>query len=235
MCRLDHLNPSCTQKLLMKTGLILIVIGHLNFITGALVHGTVLRHIANPRDTISLQYAVSNIVTVVSAILTISCGIAAIVLSRYISRKPLAWAVFSLSVGSTLLSLFCSAGLAVAIVVTFANQGRTLLELCTFANVDLIQISHECPFDPTRVYSSALALWGLSFLLDSIEIIFSVRCFLIVSGLLNLKFCCKGTRKKKVGGKCLETPYLSLLWVCLHQAWANLGPPGVLDFNSHNS
>ncbi|XP_067318473.1 transmembrane protein 54-like [Anolis sagrei] len=152
--RRDHLSPSCTQKLLMKTGLILIVIGHLN-ITWALVHGTVLRHIANPRDTISLQYAVSNIVTVISAILTISCGIAAIVLSRYISRKPLKWAVFSLSVGSTLLSLFCSGGLAVAIVVTFANRGHTLLELCTFANMDLIQISHECPFDPTRVYGSS--------------------------------------------------------------------------------
>ncbi|KAH0631081.1 hypothetical protein JD844_005172 [Phrynosoma platyrhinos] len=150
----DNLDPSSTQKLLMKTGLILIVIGHLNFITGALVHGTVLRHIANPQDTISLQYAISNIITVISAILTISCGIAAIVLSRYISQKPLTWAVFSLSVSSTLLSLFCSVGLAVAIVVTFANQGRTLLELCTFANVDLIQISHECPFDPTRVYVS---------------------------------------------------------------------------------
>ncbi|XP_042296829.1 transmembrane protein 54 [Sceloporus undulatus] len=198
MCRLDNLDASSTQKLLMKTGLILIVIGHLNFIAGALVHGTVLRHIANPQDTISLQYAVSNIITVISAILTISCGIAAIVLSRYISQKPLTWAVFSLCISSTLLSLFCSVGLAVAIVVTFANRGRTLLELCTFANMDLIQISHECPFDPTRVYSSALALWSLSFFLDAVEIIFSIRCFIITLGLLNLKLCCRGKRKKKV-------------------------------------
>ncbi|XP_062995968.1 transmembrane protein 54 [Elgaria multicarinata webbii] len=198
MCRLDNLDPSSTQKLLMKTGLILIVIGHLNFITGALVHGTVLRHIANPRDTISLQYAISNIITVISAILTISCGIAAIVLSRYVSRKFLRWAVFSLSISSVLLSLFCSVGLAVAIVVTFANKGRVLLALCTFANMDLIQIAHECPFDPTRVYSSALALWSLSFLLDTVEIIFSIRCFLITLVLLNLRLCRRGTRKKKV-------------------------------------
>ncbi|XP_020656329.1 transmembrane protein 54 [Pogona vitticeps] len=197
MCRLDHLDSSATQKLLMKTGLILIVIGHLNFITGALVHGTVLRHIANPRDTISLQYAVSNIITAVSAMLTIFCGIAAIVLSRYVSRKWLKWTVLSLSVSSVLFSLFCMAGLAVAIVVTFVNKGRTLLALCPF-DVKSNQPAHECPFDPTRVYSSALVLWGISFFLDTVEIIFSIRCFLITGVLLNMKLCCRGTRKKKV-------------------------------------
>ncbi|KAJ7304439.1 hypothetical protein JRQ81_011999 [Phrynocephalus forsythii] len=197
MCRLDHLDSSSTQKLLMKTGLILIVIGHLNFITGALVHGTVLRHIANPRDTISVQYAVSNVITAISAMLTIFCGIAAIVLSRYVARKCLKWAVLSLSVSSVLLSLFCVAGLAVAIVVTFANKGRTLLALCQF-DVGSTQPVYQCPFDPTRVYSSALVLWGISFLMDTIEIIYSIRCFLITGVLLNMKLCCRGTRKKKV-------------------------------------
>ncbi|XP_063168081.1 transmembrane protein 54 [Candoia aspera] len=198
MCRLDKLDTSSSQKLLMKTGLILIVIGHLNFITGALVNGTVLRHIANPQDTISVQYAISNIISAISAILTISCGIAAIVLSRYVSQKPLGWAVFSLSISSTLLSLFCSVGLAVAIGLTFANKGHALLALCTFADMELIQIAHECPFDPTRIYSSALALWGLSFILDSVEIVFSIRCFLITLTILNLKLCGRRRRKKKV-------------------------------------
>lgn len=46
-------------------------------------------------------------------------------------------------------------GLAVSIILTFANRGHALLATCTFANVELIQISHECPFDPTRVYVSA--------------------------------------------------------------------------------
>ncbi|XP_054855619.1 transmembrane protein 54 [Eublepharis macularius] len=198
MCRLDHLDPSGIQKLLMKTGLILIVIGHLNFIVSALVHGTVLRHIANPQDAISLQYAISNIISVTSAILTISCGIAGIVLSRYISRKPLRWVVFSLSISSAFLSLFCAVGLAVSIVLTFVNNGHALLALCTFADVDFIQIVHECPFDPTRVYSSTLCLWGLSLLLDSIEIIFSIRCFLILLAILNLRLCRRRTRKKNV-------------------------------------
>uniref|UniRef100_A0A8D0G418 Transmembrane protein 54 n=2 Tax=Sphenodon punctatus TaxID=8508 RepID=A0A8D0G418_SPHPU len=198
MCRLDTLDSSGTQKLLMKTGLILIVIGHLNFITGALVHGTVLRHVANPPDAISLQYAIANIILVTSAILTISCGIAAIVLSRYLSRKPLKWAVFSLSISSTLLSLACSVGLAVSIALTFANNGRSLLAMCAFTDVELIQLSHECPFDPTRVYSSTLSLWTMSLILDCVEIIFSIRCFLLTLALLNLRLCHRRTRKKKV-------------------------------------
>ncbi|NXV98675.1 TMM54 protein, partial [Calonectris borealis] len=53
----------------MKTGLILLIIGHLNFITGALVHGTVLRFVLNPRDAISLQYAIANATSVISALL----------------------------------------------------------------------------------------------------------------------------------------------------------------------
>uniref|UniRef100_A0A8D2J259 Transmembrane protein 54 n=1 Tax=Varanus komodoensis TaxID=61221 RepID=A0A8D2J259_VARKO len=157
----DNLDASSTQKLLMKTGLILIVIGHLNFITGALVHGTVLRHIANPQDTISLQYAISNIIIVISAIVTISCGIAAIALSRYASQKLLRWAVLSFSTTSALLSLFCAVGLVVAIAATFANKGRALLAVCTFADMDFIQIAHECPFDPTRVYVSLPQAHGM--------------------------------------------------------------------------
>ncbi|XP_066495042.1 transmembrane protein 54 [Tiliqua scincoides] len=183
----------------MKTGLILIVIGHLNFITGALVHGMVLRHIANPQDSISLNYAISNVIMVISAILTISCGIAAIVLSRYVLSSPLqGWAVASLSIGSALLSLLCLGGLAFCIILTFVNRGRALLAMCTFADMELIQITHECPFDPTRIYSSALALWSLSFLLDGVEIVFSIRCFLFTLVLLDVRLCHRRTRKKKV-------------------------------------
>uniref|UniRef100_A0A8C5RHF3 Transmembrane protein 54 n=1 Tax=Laticauda laticaudata TaxID=8630 RepID=A0A8C5RHF3_LATLA len=128
---------------------------------------------------------------------TISCGIAAIVLSRYLSQKSLGWAVFSLSITSSLLSLFCLVGLAVAIGLTFANRGHALLSVCTFADMEVIQITHECPFDPTRIYSSALVLWGLSFLLDSVEILFSIRCFLITLTILNLKLCPRRRRKRK--------------------------------------
>ncbi|NWQ84283.1 TMM54 protein, partial [Columbina picui] len=53
----------------MKTGLILLIIGHLNFITSALVHGTVLRFVVSPQDATSLQYAVANAASVFSALL----------------------------------------------------------------------------------------------------------------------------------------------------------------------
>ncbi|NXC20593.1 TMM54 protein, partial [Corythaeola cristata] len=73
----------------MKMGLILLIIGHLNFITGALVHGTVLRFVVDPRDAVSLQYAVANAAYVISALLTISCGMAALALSRCLAPAPL--------------------------------------------------------------------------------------------------------------------------------------------------
>ncbi|MEE6525559.1 hypothetical protein FKM82_025631 [Ascaphus truei] len=139
----------------MKLGLALIVIGHLNFIVGAIVHGLVLRHVARLQDTVSLQYSVANITAVVSAILSISCGIAAIVLSRYLARVPLRLAVLILSIINAVLSLACTVGLAVSVIITVANAGRTLLSTCTFTHLELIQISHECPFDPTRIYVSA--------------------------------------------------------------------------------
>ncbi|NXI66966.1 TMM54 protein, partial [Anseranas semipalmata] len=73
----------------MKAGLILLIVGHLNFITGALVHGTVLRFVVSLQDAISLQYAISNAASLISALLTISCGLAALVLSRYLAPAAL--------------------------------------------------------------------------------------------------------------------------------------------------
>ncbi|NWU10551.1 TMM54 protein, partial [Cephalopterus ornatus] len=73
----------------MKTGLILLIVGHLNFITGAFVHGTVLRFAVTPRDAVSLQYLITNTASVIAALLTISCGIAALLLSRYLAPATL--------------------------------------------------------------------------------------------------------------------------------------------------
>lgn len=53
----------------MKTGLILLIVGHLNFITGALVHGTVLRFVVTARDATSLHYGVTNTASVIAALL----------------------------------------------------------------------------------------------------------------------------------------------------------------------
>uniref|UniRef100_A0A663EKS5 Transmembrane protein 54 n=1 Tax=Aquila chrysaetos chrysaetos TaxID=223781 RepID=A0A663EKS5_AQUCH len=186
------------QRVLMKTGLILLIIGHLNFITGALVHGTVLRFVVDPRDAISLQYAVANAASVISALLTISCGIAALVLSRCLAPATLKWAVFALSASSSLGCLSCLLGLAVSIGLTLGSQGRALLAPCTIADVALAPVSRECPFDPTRVYSSTLSLWAISLLLDLMEIIFGIRCLLLTLDLLRLRCCCGRAHRRKV-------------------------------------
>lgn len=57
------------RKVLMKTGLVLVVLGHMSFIAAALLHGTVLRYVAAPHDAAALQYCVVNILSVTSAIL----------------------------------------------------------------------------------------------------------------------------------------------------------------------
>ncbi|XP_060061792.1 transmembrane protein 54 isoform X3 [Erinaceus europaeus] len=76
-------------RVLMKTGLVLVVLGHLSFIAAALLHGTVLRYVAAPHNAVALQYCVGNILSVTSAIVVIISGIVAIILSRYLPNIPL--------------------------------------------------------------------------------------------------------------------------------------------------
>ncbi|NXV76765.1 TMM54 protein, partial [Atlantisia rogersi] len=194
----DHLDPSSHQRVLMKTGLILLIIGHLNFITGALVHGTVLRFMVAPQDAVSLQYIVTNAASAISALLTISCGIAALMLSRYLAPTALKWVVFTLSTSSSLGCLSCLLGLAVSIGLTLGSQGRVLLAPCTIGNVALGPVSGECPFDPTRVYSSTLSLWAVSLLLNSMDVVFGIRCLLLTLDLLHLSRRCHGVLRRKV-------------------------------------
>ncbi|XP_053310766.1 transmembrane protein 54 [Spea bombifrons] len=198
MCGPRTLEAPPFGKILMKQGLGLIVVGHLNFIVGAIVHGLVLRHVARLQDTASVQYSVANITAVVSAILSISCGIVAIVLSRYLKHRSLRWAAVVLSIINALLSAACTIGIAISIIITVVNQGSTLLSSCTFADLELIQISYECPFDPTRIYSTTLCLWVLSILLDITEVVFSCQCFFTVLHLMDIYLCHKRRRRRKV-------------------------------------
>lgn len=182
----------------MKTGLILLILGHLNFFTGALVHGTVLRFVLAARDATSLHYGVTNSASVIAALLTISCGISALLLSRYLGPAAFKWALLALSACSSLCCLCCLLGLLVAIGLTLGNQGRLLLAPCSTSSNALAPVSRECPFDPTRVYSSTLSLWAISLLLEAVEIFFSIRCLLLTLELLHLGHCCRGMLRMKV-------------------------------------
>lgn len=53
----------------MQKGLTLILVGHINFILGAIVHGSVLRHISKPNQHITTEYTVANIISVTSGLL----------------------------------------------------------------------------------------------------------------------------------------------------------------------
>ncbi|KAH0503021.1 Transmembrane protein 54 [Microtus ochrogaster] len=177
----------------MKTGLVLVVLGHVSFIAAAVLHGTMLRFVAAASDAVVLQYCVVDILSVTSAILVrpdwevIIAGIAAVVLSRYLPSTPLRWIVFSLSVACAVLSLTCALGLLASIAVTFATQGRALLAACTFESPELPTLAPDCPFDPTRIYSSSLCLWAISLMLCVAESVSALRCAQLVHRLLELR------------------------------------------------
>ncbi|XP_044769887.1 transmembrane protein 54 isoform X5 [Neomonachus schauinslandi] len=135
MClRLGGLSMEDFRRVLMKTGLVLVVLGHVSFIAATLLHGTVLRYVAGPHDAVALQYCVVNILSVTSAIV-----------------------------------------------------GRALLATCTFGSPEVLVLVPDCPFDPTRIYSSSLCLWGISLVFCVTESVFAVRCAQLTHQLLELR------------------------------------------------
>lgn len=60
------------RKVLMKTGLVLVVLGHVSFIAATVLHGTMLRFVATTNDPVVLQYCVVDILSVTSAIVVMA-------------------------------------------------------------------------------------------------------------------------------------------------------------------
>ncbi|XP_067867431.1 keratinocyte-associated protein 3-like [Heterodontus francisci] len=202
MCRIDNL---LDRKQLMKIGIALIITGHLNFILGAIIHGTVLRHVTLPGDGISVEYSVTTIMSAISGILTICTGITVIVLSGNLPRTILQYIVFTSSMLNSLISIACTLGLGVSVVVTIANGGRTLLTVCHLSSTkDVLQVTNECPFDPTRIYDTTLAMWIPCLVLSCVEAFLSVRCFFVSMNLLGGKKQRRKYDRKQVRQKALE-------------------------------
>lgn len=57
------------SRALMKMGLALVLVGHVNFLLGALVHGAVLRHINVHAQARTMVYAISNVIAIVAGLL----------------------------------------------------------------------------------------------------------------------------------------------------------------------
>lgn len=58
----------------MRVGLALILVGHVNLLVGAVLHGTVLRHVANPRGAVTPEYTTANVISVGSGLLVSLAG-----------------------------------------------------------------------------------------------------------------------------------------------------------------
>ncbi|XP_033879471.2 keratinocyte-associated protein 3-like [Acipenser ruthenus] len=187
MCKLGKLDDA---KAMMKTGLGMIILGHTVFILGAIIHGTVLRHVTRPEDIDSIEYAIANIIAVASGLVCVIAGITAIVFSRDIGNNKLKWIVLGLSVISALLAGVCVAGLVLSLVTTIVDGGNSFLARCNSSDSSgLSRSSHTCPFDPTRIYETTVTLWVPLILLAAAEAVVSTRCFLASLSLLGMQLC----------------------------------------------
>ncbi|CAL8351763.1 unnamed protein product [Merluccius merluccius] len=172
----------------MENGLILILVGHVNFILGAIVHGNVLRHISKPSLHITTEYTMANIISVTSGLLVgTSAGLSVCLfvtpaLSPLITAALLQIGLLVCSFFNALLSAACSIGLLLAISLTVAHNGQGLMLGCNDTEVPIdarSPVSAQCPFDTTKIYDTTLALWIPCVVLSMVEAGLSVCCFIV--------------------------------------------------------
>ncbi|NWT74964.1 KCP3 protein, partial [Prunella himalayana] len=149
----------------------------------AIVHGSVLRHVAGARRAVTPEYAAANVVSVCSGLLSIAAGIVAILVSHNLSRAVLHWTLLGVSLLNCLLSTACSVGLALAFGLTVHSRGTHLVRGCNSSALPVDAraaiATNDCPFNTTRIYDTALALWFPSLLLAAAEAVLSGRCCLV--------------------------------------------------------
>lgn len=166
------------SKALMKMGLGLVLVGHVNFLLGALVHGAVLRRINLHAQARAMEYAISNVIALVAGLVAVIAGISAIVLSKNKRSQPVLWLLLVFSLLAGLLATAATVGLTVSMVTAILQGGRSLLTHCKFPEaIGYSSITNECPFDPTRVYGTTIILWVPLILMSAVELVFSGRCF----------------------------------------------------------
>ncbi|KAJ8356587.1 hypothetical protein SKAU_G00193810 [Synaphobranchus kaupii] len=177
---------------LMKKGITLIFVGHINFLLGAIVHGSILRHISKPNDQITTEYSAANIISVTSGLLSIATGIIAVLVSKNLTISKMHVSLLVLSFMNALLSTACCVGLLLAISLTIKGNGLSLMVGCNSTGLPISPHSSfktNCPFDTTRIYDTTLALWFPSALLAAVEAGLSIWCFIVGLTLRGLGPC----------------------------------------------
>ncbi|KAM9787614.1 transmembrane protein 54a isoform X2 [Syngnathus typhle] len=159
------------NKTLMKMGLALVLVGHVNFLLGALVHGAVLRHISVHTEARILVYAIANVIAIVAGLMK--------------------WVLLVFSFIAGLLAIASTLGLIASVITAIVQKGQSLMTHCTLLKhgVDSSSITYECPFDPTRIYSTTIILWVPLILTSVVEMVFSFRCFAACTSFLYLCPC----------------------------------------------
>nr|XP_046273736.1 transmembrane protein 54b isoform X2 [Scatophagus argus] len=191
-------------KALMKMGLTMVLIGHVNFLLGALVHGVVLRHINLHKQARAMEYAISNVIALTSGLVGIVVGILAIILSKNKKSKGLTWSLFTVSLAAALMAAASAIGLFVSVVRAIKHGGRSLLTHCRFPDaIGYSSITNECPFDPTRIYSTTLILWVPLIVTCVIQMVFSSRCFAVCISFLGLP-CCPNRKRTRDYGRAIN-------------------------------
>nr|XP_020464400.1 keratinocyte-associated protein 3-like [Monopterus albus] len=184
------------RKALMKMGLGLVLVSHVNFVLGALVHGAVLRHISVRFQSLTIVYAITNILTIAGSLLGIIGGIMTIILSKNKKNKGLQWGLLVFSFLAGLLAVASTVGLSFSMVKAIINSGEDLLTHCTYSDDD-VGSTYKCPFDPTRIYATTLILWVLLILMSMVEAVFSFRCFITCTSFPYLCPCRKRPHQAK--------------------------------------
>ncbi|XP_017274341.1 transmembrane protein 54a isoform X2 [Kryptolebias marmoratus] len=185
----------------MKMGLALVLVGHVNFLLGALVHGTVLRHIHVKARIGTLLYAISNVIAIVAGLMGIISGITAIVLSKNKKIRTLKWVLLVFSFLAGLLGAASATGLSVSVVTAMIHKGTKILKThCKALNrtIDSSRITYECEFDPTRLYTTIVILWVPVVVMSIVELVFAFRCFAVCTSFLHLCPCRKRPRSSRM-------------------------------------
>uniref|UniRef100_A0A8C3UCI9 Keratinocyte associated protein 3 n=1 Tax=Catharus ustulatus TaxID=91951 RepID=A0A8C3UCI9_CATUS len=181
---------------LMRTGLGLIVLGHGSLVLGAIVHGSVLRHVAGARRTGTPEYAAANVVSVSSGLLVSAAG------PGGDGGLCPHWALLSVSLLNCLLSTACSVGLALAVALTVHSRGSHLVRGCNSSalppDARAAIATNDCPFNTTRIYDTALALWIPSLLLAAAEAVLSGRSCLVALLFRGIGPCAHGHGTQQV-------------------------------------
>uniref|UniRef100_A0A8C0VEP3 Keratinocyte associated protein 3 n=1 Tax=Cyanistes caeruleus TaxID=156563 RepID=A0A8C0VEP3_CYACU len=112
------------------------------------------------------------------------------------------WTLLSISVLNCLLSTACSAGLALAVALTVHSRGTHLVRGCNSSALPLDAraaiATNDCPFNTTRIYDTALALWFPSLLLAAAEAVLSGRCCLVALVFQGIGPCAHSYGKEQV-------------------------------------